>query len=93
MERILKAIAPNANLVRTDTARNLLVVSGTRSDLDSIMDAVSVFDVDWMKGMSFGLFPIESAEPEAIAQGSTRFSPTTVTARPKASCASSRTGA
>ena len=68
MERILKAIAPNANLVRTDTARNLLVVSGTRSDLDSIMDAVSVFDVDWMKGMSFGLFPIESAEPEAIAQ-------------------------
>ena len=68
MERILKAIAPNANLVRTDTARNLLVVSGTRSDLDSIMDAVSVFDVDWMKGMSFGLFPMESADPEAIAQ-------------------------
>ena len=68
MERILKAIAPNANLLRTDTARNLLIVSGTRADLDQIVDAVSVFDVDWMKGMSFGLFPVESGDPDAIAQ-------------------------
>jgi general secretion pathway protein D len=68
MERIIKAIAPNANLLRTDTARNLLVVSGTRSDLDAIMDAVSVFDVDWMRGMSFGIYPVESADPEAVAQ-------------------------
>src|SRR5262249_22831858 len=42
MERILKAIAPNANLVRTDTARNLLVVAGTRTDLDAVADAVNV---------------------------------------------------
>jgi general secretion pathway protein D len=68
MERILKAIAPNATLLRTDTARNLLVVSGTRAELDSITDAVSVFDVDWMRGMSFGLYPLESADPEAVAQ-------------------------
>ena len=68
MERILKAIAPNTSLLRVDTARNLLVVSGTRADLDQIADAVSVFDVDWMKGMSFGLFPVESGDPDAIAQ-------------------------
>lgn len=68
MERILKAIAPNASLLRTDTDRNLLIVAGTRSDLDAIMDAVAVFDVDWMKGMSFGVYPLESADPEAVAQ-------------------------
>jgi general secretion pathway protein D len=68
MERILKAIAPNANLLRIDTARNLLVVAGTRSDLDAVADAVGVFDVDWMRGMSFGIYPLESADPEAVAQ-------------------------
>jgi general secretion pathway protein D len=68
MERILKAIAPNASLLRVDTARNLLVVAGTGADLDAVMDAVGVFDVDWMRGMSFGIYPLESADPEAVAQ-------------------------
>ena len=68
MERIVKAVAPNANLLRADATRNLLLVAGTRSEHDAITDAVSVFDVDWMKGMSFGLFPIETGDPEAIAQ-------------------------
>jgi general secretion pathway protein D len=68
MERILKAIAPNASLLRTDTARNLLVVAGTRTDHDAVADAVGVFDVDWMRGMSFGIYPLEAADPEAVAQ-------------------------
>jgi general secretion pathway protein D len=68
MERIIKSMAPQATILRTDPARNLMVVAGTRGDLDSIMDAVSTFDVDWMKGMSFGLFPIETNDPDAIAQ-------------------------
>jgi general secretion pathway protein D len=67
MERILKALSPNASILKADNSRNLLVVSGTRADLDGIMDAVSVFDVDWMKGMSFGIYPVESADPEAVA--------------------------
>jgi len=68
MERIIKSMAPQATILRTDPARNLMVVAGTRGDLDSIMDAVSTFDVDWMRGMSFGLFPIETNDVEAIAQ-------------------------
>lgn len=68
MERIVKAVAPNANVLRADETRNLLLVAGTRAEHDAIADAVSVFDVDWMKGMSFGLFPVESGDPDAIAQ-------------------------
>ena len=67
MERILKSVAPQVNILRTDTTRNLVIVSGTRSDLDTIADTVAVFDVDWMKGMSFALFPVETADPDAIA--------------------------
>jgi general secretion pathway protein D len=67
MERILKSAAPLAGVLRVDTARNLLVLSGTVSELASMRELITVFDVDTMKGMSFGLFPIETSDPEAIA--------------------------
>jgi general secretion pathway protein D len=67
MERILKSAAPAAGVLRVDSSRNLLVLSGTSSELASMRELISVFDVDSMRGMSFGLFPIETADPEAIA--------------------------
>lgn len=68
MERILRAMAPQAQINRVDTARNLLVLSGSRAELQSMIETVSVFDVDWMRGMSFGIFPVETSDVEAIAQ-------------------------
>jgi len=68
MERLLKTVAPQSAAVRIDPQRNLLIITGTRSDLAALHDAVSVFDVDWMRGMSFAIFPIESADPEALVQ-------------------------
>ncbi len=68
MERILRSVAPQSSILKVDPARNLIVVSGSRADLANILDVVSVFDVDWMRGMSFGFFPIETNDPEAIAQ-------------------------
>ena len=68
MERILKSVAPQGVVARVDSARNLLVLTGTRSDLTSMVETVNVFDVDWMRNMSFGIFPIETGDTEAIAQ-------------------------
>jgi general secretion pathway protein D len=68
MERILKSVAPQSVIRHVDTARNLLVISGSRAELQSMADTVSVFDVDWMRGMSFGIFPLETSDVEAIAQ-------------------------
>jgi general secretion pathway protein D len=68
MERILKSVAPQSTIRHVDTARNLLVISGSRAELQSMADVVSVFDVDWMRGMSFGIFPLETGEVEAVAQ-------------------------
>jgi general secretion pathway protein D len=68
MERIIKSVAPQAQVLRVDSARNLLLVSGSASDLSSINDTVAAFDLDWMRGMSFALLPVESADPEAIAK-------------------------
>lgn len=68
MERILKSVAPNGNVARADSARNLLILTGSRAELASMTETIRVFDVDWMRGMSFGIFPIETSDVEAIAQ-------------------------
>ena len=68
MERIIKSVSPQTTILRVDPSRNMLVISGTRGEIASVLDTVSVFDVDWMKGMSFGMFPVESSDPDAIAQ-------------------------
>lgn len=68
MERVLKSVAPDTSISRIDDTRNLILVSGTATELESIRDTVSVFDVDWMEGMSFALLPVESADPEAIVE-------------------------
>ena len=68
MERVLKSAAPQAGVLRVDSARNLIMISGTSSELASMRDLVNIFDVDWMRGMSFGLHPVETSDPEAIAQ-------------------------
>ncbi len=68
MERILSSVAPQSAIARVDSARNLLVLTGTRGELASMVETVRVFDVDWMRGMSFGIFPIDTHDVEAIAQ-------------------------
>jgi len=63
---ILEPIAPAGGILRVDSARNLLVLTGTGAELAAMREAVSLFDVDWMKGMSFALHPLESTAPEVF---------------------------
>jgi general secretion pathway protein D len=68
MERILKSVSPKSMVARADSARNLLILTGTRPELESMAETIRVFDVDWMRNMSFGIFPIETSDVESIAQ-------------------------
>ncbi len=68
MAEILRPIAPAQGIQRVDTERNLLVLSGTSYDLASMLEAVQVFDADWMRGKSFGLFKLEHANPADVAR-------------------------
>lgn len=68
MDRIIRSVAPQLVVLRADTERNQLIIAGTRNEIASTTDIVNVFDVDWMRGMSFGIFPVESTDPEAVAQ-------------------------
>jgi general secretion pathway protein D len=67
IRRVLEPIAPRGGIVRTDDARNLITLSGNRQDIAAMMDAITLFDIDVMKGMSFALIPVNTSQPEAIA--------------------------
>lgn len=59
MAGILAPVTAEDNLLRVDTVRNLLVLAGSRNQIEGWLDIVSTFDVDLMQGMSVGLFPLE----------------------------------
>lgn len=66
MEKLLKPYArPNA-VVQVDGARNLIVLAGTRAELQNYLRTVQIFDVDWLSGMSVGVFPLQSAEASKV---------------------------
>jgi general secretion pathway protein D len=67
IRRVLESVAPRGGIVRTDDARNLITLSGNRQDIASMMEAITLFDIDTMKGMSFAIVPVKTSQPDAIA--------------------------
>jgi general secretion pathway protein D len=62
MEELLKPYAKQGSVLKADNARSLIVIAGTKSELDNYLSVIDTFDVDWMAGMSFGLFTLERVE-------------------------------
>jgi general secretion pathway protein D len=56
---LLEPFAPPGGSLQVDAERNMLLLAGTAQDLATLTDLVAMFDVDWLEGMSFGLFPLE----------------------------------
>jgi len=56
MRDILEPLSTPGNVVRVDSRRNLLILSGSTGELEQMMETVALFDVDWMQGMSIALF-------------------------------------
>ena len=67
MAGILEPFAPAGNIVRVDTARNWLLLMGDTMELDSLVETVRIFDVDWLKGLSFGLFTPDFVRADILA--------------------------
>jgi general secretion pathway protein D len=66
MQDILKPTVSATAIVRADKARNILMVAGTAKELEGIKQTVATFDVDYMQGMSFGIFPLKNSDVETI---------------------------
>ena len=63
---ILKPLVHEKTILNVDSTRNSLMVQGTVDELARVMDIVSTFDIDILKGRSFALFPLKNVEPDKV---------------------------
>lgn len=66
MAKILKPFAPEGSIVRVDPVRNLLVLAGANTVLASLLETINTFDVNWIKGLSVGLFKLQHGKLETV---------------------------
>ena len=64
--RLLDSFATKPGAVRVDTARNMLLVQGTGAERRAAIETALSFDVDWMRGQSVGIFPVQNSNPEPV---------------------------
>ncbi|MDR0588775.1 MAG: type II secretion system secretin GspD [Burkholderiales bacterium] len=68
MAKILEPFAKEAAALRADDKRNLMILSGTESELQHLIETVALFDVDWMEGMSSAIFTLRNSDAKEVAQ-------------------------
>ena len=66
LNKILEGFGAPQGSVRIDAARNLLIVRGTTTERQWLIDTALSFDVDWMRNQSVGIFPVRTGSPDVI---------------------------
>ncbi|MFQ5773848.1 MAG: type II secretion system secretin GspD [Kiloniellaceae bacterium] len=66
LAEILRPFVGPGRVFRVDAARNLLIFAGTGPEARDLAELVRVFDLDWMAGMSFALFPLQVADAKDV---------------------------
>jgi general secretion pathway protein D len=66
MQKLIKPFARQDAVLLADPERNLLVMSGTPDELDNYQRTVRTFDVDWLRGMSVGVFTLQHADVDDV---------------------------
>ena len=64
---LLEPMVADPSTLRADAARNLLFATGSQPEIQTILEAVAIFDVEWLRGMSVGLFPLDHVAPDTLA--------------------------
>lgn len=67
LARVLEPMVPKGAIVQADDARNILALKGSPAEIDSMIESISIFDVDVMRGMSFAVVPVKTSQPEKMA--------------------------
>jgi type II secretory pathway component GspD/PulD (secretin) len=73
LERALEPLTPPGAQIKSDAIRNILIVSGSDSDVRSIVNNIATFDVDMLHGLSFALLPLRNAKAREIANDVTNM--------------------
>ena len=62
MQKLLKPYAKTEAVVSADNARSMIVMAGTAAELSNYQRTIEVFDVDWLKGMSVGVYSLRNSD-------------------------------
>ena len=65
--RVLEPMVPKGAIVQADDSRSIIAIRGTPAELDNITSSIAIFDIDVMRGMSFGVVPVKTLQPEKLA--------------------------
>jgi general secretion pathway protein D len=66
MTRMLTSLGSTQDRPQSSVYQNLLILRGTSQQREAALELVSLFDVNWMKGQSAGLFTLKNAAPEEV---------------------------
>lgn len=61
MQKLLKPFVRENAILLVDPARNVLSLAGTPEELANYQDTIDTFDVDWLRGMSIGVYGLQRA--------------------------------
>ncbi len=61
MLSLLESTISRPGALRADPARNLILITGTATERENALGAISAFDVDWLAGMSTAIFRLRNA--------------------------------
>ena len=66
MQEMLQPYARQGSIIKADNTRAMILIAGTRGDLEAYLQTIEIFDVDWLAGMSVGVFPLERVEASTV---------------------------
>jgi len=74
MSNILEPYMRSGAMVKVDPGRSMIFLAGTQEELRNYQQTVDIFDVDWLAGMSVGIYPLRTVDVGSItAELSTIF--------------------
>ncbi len=65
--KVLEPYVPEGGSLRAVPQRNILILAAPGHSIEEFLQTVRVFDVDWLEGMSMGMFPLTYADASTVA--------------------------
>jgi len=69
VQRVLEPlVAPGTVVPASSSHADLITLTGSSADVDRAEQAIAMFDVDWLRHQSFGLFPLRYSNANDVAE-------------------------
>lgn len=67
-KRVLEPLVSPSTIVSVDRHSNFVLLAGTGTEIDRAERAIELFDVNWLRSRSFGLFPLRYSSAKDVAE-------------------------